>query len=125
MTSNSSKIRHVFCFNCLTEERLACFLQIYKAQWRDLRNGNPPCFLPHFFGESPISRYIIELSVPDIENLSSLCCNASSEAWTRVLFPQFHALQNFKMAETDVLEVEVDDRADFTEDTGEGMLKES
>ena len=33
MTSNSSKIRHVFCFNCLTEERLACFLQIYKAQW--------------------------------------------------------------------------------------------
>ena len=32
MTSNSSKIRHVFCFNCLTEERLACFLQIYKAQ---------------------------------------------------------------------------------------------
>ena len=32
---------------------------------------------------------------------------------------------NFKMAETDVLEVEVDDRADFTEDTGEGILKES
>ena len=31
----------------------------------------------------------------------------------------------FKMAETDVLEVEVDDRADFTEDTGEGILKES
>ena len=30
---NSSEIRHVFCFNCLTEERLACFLQIYKAQW--------------------------------------------------------------------------------------------
>ena len=30
---NSSKIRHVFGFNCLTEERLACFLQIYKAQW--------------------------------------------------------------------------------------------
>jgi hypothetical protein len=26
------------------------------------------------------------------------------------------------MAETDVLEVEVDDRADFTEDTGEGTL---
>ena len=27
---------------------------------------------------------------------------------------------NFKMAEKDVLEVEVDDRADFTEDAGEG-----
>jgi hypothetical protein len=28
------------------------------------------------------------------------------------------------MAETDVLEVEVDDRADFTEDGGEGMLQD-
>jgi hypothetical protein len=34
----------------------------------------------------------------------------------------FHAFKNSKMAETDVLEVEVDDRADFTEDTGEGTF---
>lgn len=43
-----------------------------------------------------------------------------SVTWVQVLF--FHAFKNFKMAETDVLEVEVDDRADFTEDTGEGTL---
>ena len=46
---------------------------------------------------------------------------ARSEHWERA-FVLLHAFSNSKMAETDVLEVEVDDRADFTEDTGEGTV---
>ena len=77
LISNHSHIRQLqFATQAFSQKVLQQAVQISICQWKFLRKGNPPCFSPHFFGESPISRYIIELSDGSLNSfpLNCICC---------------------------------------------------